>query len=227
MLWRAADGALSGVSVSVIEPSGERFSEGAELGAGVALREATAKAARGAIERLRRGPGPWLEVSGSPEGAAITVDGQAAGALPRRVKVTGGLHRVAVSSPGHETLEQTVTVPRNPDALKELDVQLRTAAPAHRDRVAASPWNYVIAGAAIVAGAVLSIGPVQSAARDGECGRKESGVCTGVVAFDGGEGLQLAAAGLLVGGGVAFAIWSPIAARVDESGAHVAASGRF
>jgi len=230
VLWRAPEGAISGVSVSILERTGERFSEGAQVASDGGLRDAVIRATHGAAERQRRGPGPWLEVQGSPDGAAITIDGQAAGALPRRVKVSGGLHRVVVSSGGYEPLEQTITVPRNPDALKLLEVELRVARDAG-DRgsptIESSPWNYAIAGVAVAAGVVLGIGPIRSAAQDGECGRKRSGVCTGVVTFDGGEGAQLAGAGLLVAGGVAFAIWSPITVHADDNGARLIASGHF
>jgi hypothetical protein len=229
-LWRSVDGKLSGVSVSIVEPSGARFSEGAEVAGDQDFAAPLAKAVRGAIERLRRGAGPWLEVHGNPPGAAITVDGEAAGLLPGRVKVAGGLHRVAITADGYETLEQTVTVPRNPDALKTIEVALTRAQSRAQSEVSseASPWNYVIAGVAGAAGVFLAIGPMQSALRDGECARKAvDGTCTRVVTFDAGEGLQLAAAGLLFAGGATMAIWSPIRARVESDGVSAVIAGHF
>jgi len=234
-VWRAVDGTISGISVSLVKPSGERYSEGAQIEADGGVRAAIASAAHGAYERMRRGPGPWLELAGQPAGASITVDGQAAGALPRQVKVTGGLHRVVVSHPGFEPFDETVTVARNPDALKRVSVALQRAlppaatttqdsAPARTER---SPLNYAIAGAAAAVAVVLAIGPVRSALDDGECGRIERDRCTGVVDFNAGQALQLAAAGLLFAGGATVAIWAPIRTTPDDPAAGVELSARF
>jgi PEGA domain len=232
-VWHAVDGTISGVSVSLVKPSGERYSEGAQIEDNGGVRAAIASAAHGAYERMRRGPGPWLELAGHPAGATITVDGQAAGALPRQVKVTGGLHRVVVSHPGFEPFDETVTVARNPDALKHVSVALhRAVPPAATDapvtaRTERSPLNYAIAGAAAAVAVVLAIGPVRSALDDGECGRVERDRCTGVVEFDAGQALQLAAAGLLFAGGATVAIWAPLRTTPDDPAAGVELSARF
>jgi hypothetical protein len=232
-VWRAVDESISGVSVSLVKAGGERYSEGAQVDRAEGPRAAVATATRGAYERMRRGPGPWLELSGEPAGAAITVDGQAAGALPRQVKVAGGLHRVVVSQPGFESFDETITVARNPDALKRVTVALRpapleTTSDAPTSAAAkSSPLNYAIAGAAAAVAVVLAIGPARSALEDGECGRIERERCTGVVQFDAGQAVQLAAAGLLFAGGVAFTIWAPLKMTPDDHTAGLALSARF
>lgn len=229
-VWRAPDGAVSGVSVSILMPAGQRFSEGAQVGSPTELQAAVSRATAGAYGRLRRGPGPWLQLDGTPEGAAITVDGQAAGALPRLVRVSGGLHRVIVSHPGYEPLDETITVPRNPDALKRVELALHASVepqPSIATVERRSPWNYAIAGVAALTGALLSIGPVQSAVQDGECGRKELGACTGVVAFELAQGVQLATAGLLFSAGVTFALWAPLTVQADARALRVATTSHF
>ena len=216
-LWRAGDGAVSGVAVSVTTPDGARYRQGAELAADGQLAAAVAEATAGAYARLRRGPGPWLELEGSPAGAVISVDGQAAGALPRRVKVAGGLHHLEVESPGYTPFDETITVPRNLDALKRVRVALEplpvaSVPPVGLPPSAASPsaWNYVLGGLAVGVGVLLAIGPVRSAVDDGECGRTEAGRCTGVVRFDGLEAVKLVAGAVLVVGGVAFVVVAPL-----------------
>ena len=90
-----------------------------------------------------------------------------------------------------------------------------------------SPLNFAIAGAAVVLGAVLAIGPLRTAADDGQCGREEDGRCTGVVAFDGGSAVQLGAATVLVLGGAAFALWAPLRVQVYSDGAEARLVGRL
>jgi hypothetical protein len=230
VLWHTPTGELSGLTVSIVLSSGERFSSGAQLAHPEDLPRTLSEATEAAYARMRRGPGPWLQLDGHPAGASITVDGQAAGLLPRQVKVSGGLHRVVVSHPGYEPFEGTITVPRNPDALKHVPVSLRpvtTDAPADLAGPRRSPWNYVVAGAAVAASGLLGIGPLRSAIEDGQCGRTEDGRCTGVVEFDTGLGVQLAAAGLLFASGVAFAIWAPITITGSSDRASVGVTSHF
>jgi hypothetical protein len=214
--WRASDGRISGVSASVLLTAGERFGEGAPVASDAELFAAINSATRGAYARLRRGAGPWLQLDGTPHGAEIAVNGQPVGALPQRVKVRGGLHRVRVSQIGFEPFEHAVTVPRNIDAQKRLTIELRPAlAPADASAtqpraVRPSAINYVLGGAGIAAAVLLGVGPLRSLAQDGECGRTEANVCTGVVDFGAAQGIQLAAATLLLGAGITVSLWAPL-----------------
>ena len=140
-----------------------------------------------------------------------------------------------VSHPGFTSFDETITVARNPDALKHVAVALQPApalaSATPRDTADAtasrSPLNYAIAGAAAAAGVVLAIGPVRSALEDGECGRVARERCTGVVEFGAGQALQLAAAGLLFAGGVAFAVWAPLQTTPDDHAAGIELGARF
>jgi hypothetical protein len=212
---------VGGVSVALVLADDGRYSEGARVadGSEAALVAAVVAATRGAYARLRRGPGPWLEVGGVPEGASVLVDSQRVGEVPGRYRVQGGLHHVLVSAEGYETYDETVTIPRNIDGWKRLDVALSAAQPSafatrpssnSNRSTQASVLNYVIAGGAMALGTILAIGPMRTVADDGECGRRESRRCTGVVTFDAGSGVQLGTALLLVAGGAAFALWAPL-----------------
>jgi hypothetical protein len=230
-VWHAADGTITGVSISLVQAAGERYSEGAQVKPGHDVTLAIEEAARGAYARMRRGPGPWLALEGVPAGASITVDGQAAGVLPRQVKVAGGLHRVVVSHPGYTPLDETVTVPRNPDALKHVSIALTASPPpatrAVDMRARPSVVNYAIAGVAAAAAAVLAIRPLRTAIEDGECGRIEDERCTGVVEFDAVQALQLSAAGLLLATGVTIAVWAPLRDTPEDPMTRVVVSGHF
>lgn len=234
-VWRASAGGISGVSVAVLR-DGLRYSEGASLtgSSDGAIAAAVLAATRGAYGRAGRGPGPWLEVSGRPAGASVVVDGVRVGAVPGRYRVAGGLHRVAVHADGFVSHDATVTVPRNADGLKHIDVELRmhdqgqTEANApEREATRPSPLNFAVAGAAVILGAVLAIGPLRSVVDDGECGREESGRCTGVIEFDGGSAVQLGAATVFVLGGAAFAVWAPLRVQVYSDGAEARVAARF
>lgn len=232
-VWKSVEGDIGGVSVSVVLISGARYSEGVGVtdqdprSLGVAVAAATS----GAFARLRRGPGPWLEVEGEPVGATIRVDGQIAGALPQRLKLAGGMHHVIVEAPGFESFDATITVPMNLDALKLVTVALQpaelltSAAEMPIDRPSA--LNYVVAGAAGALGVWLGIGPMRTAIEHGDCARTEHGRCTATVGFDGDEILQLSVAGLLLVGGVGFALWAPLRVSVDHESAQIGIIERF
>lgn len=235
-VWRSDSGGISGVSVAVVR-SGMRYSEGASVEAGRddGVANAVLEATRGAYQRARRGPGPWLEVTGRPAGSAVVVDGQPMGAVPGRYRVAGGLHRVVVRAEGFEPYDATVTVPRNPDGLRRIELELRRDDVAQTETVVTqqlaetrpSPLNFAIAGVAVVLGAVLAIGPLRTAADDGQCGREEFGRCTGIVEFDGGSAVQLGAATVLVLGGAAFALWAPLRVQAYNDGAEARLAARF
>jgi hypothetical protein len=237
-IWRSTtspDGVAGGVSVAIVSSDGLRYSEGSIINGkhDAAIIDAIGAATHGAYERLRRGPGPWLEVRGAPTGSAVTIDNRRVGVVPGRYRVAGGLHHVVVTAPGFATFDATVTVPRNLDAWKQLDIEL------HPDRASIaneldgessarpSPINYVIAGCALTLGAVIAISPIRTMLEDGECGRVDSGRCTGVVEMDTGSSAQLGAAVLLVGGSAVFAIWAPLRVRVYSESAQAELALRF
>jgi len=238
-IWRSAtspDGGAGGVSVALVSSDGLRYSEGAVVVGKneAAIIDAIAVATRGAYERLRRGPGPWLDVTGGPHGSAIVVDDRRVGIVPGRYRVSGGLHHVVVSAPGFATYDATITVPRNLDAWKQLEIELQptpepagAAALSDESNERRSPLNYAIAGCALTLGAVIAIAPMRTMLNGGECGRMDSGRCTGVIEMDTGSSVQLGAAALLVVGGVAFAVWAPLRVRVYSESAQAELALRF
>ncbi len=74
------------------------------------------------LELVLRPATGLIRVKGEPYGAAIQVDGRAAGRLPVRIKLEAGPHRVRVTSPGHVPFETAVTVEPDREAL--VDAQL-------------------------------------------------------------------------------------------------------
>ncbi|MDH5674541.1 MAG: PEGA domain-containing protein [Myxococcales bacterium] len=229
-VWKGPHGEASGVSVSLIDRSSQRYVEGVQLSAKLSLLDAVTHTTRGAYARLRRGPGPWLEVSGEPPGATVAIDGQVVGKLPQLLKVPSGLHHLVIDKEGYEPHETTVTMPRNADALHHLEVVLDPRienverkglltsdldtpdAPLTRP----SALNYTLAAVGVSAGAFLAIGPVRTLIDDGECGRIKDERCTHVVDFDLGQAIQLSGATLLAATGIALVLWSPFRVRVSD-----------
>lgn len=73
-------------------------------------RQAPARARVAALQRRLEATG--IRVTGAPEGAAILVDGQDAGRLPRPdpIRVSPGPHRIVIRADGYEDFESQVAV---------------------------------------------------------------------------------------------------------------------
>ncbi len=106
-------------------------------------------------------------ITSTPEGAAITVDGSAAGTAPLEVHLEPGAHSVEGSLEGHQSDQQRVDVPDETEV--HLSLVPLPEAPATRLRPPPSALNYVLAGTFFAAGLAVATGPLITTIRVGDC----------------------------------------------------------
>jgi hypothetical protein len=99
-----------------------------------AAEDAGQEAIRALLEKARRGPGPWLSIAGTPDGAAVEIDGKVAGSVPFLGRVEPGRARVVVRKEGYAPFEHDVQVGEAADDYQRLRVALT---PKHAVQVAA------------------------------------------------------------------------------------------
>jgi hypothetical protein len=121
-LWSAGGSAPTrSVFITLVGAQGARFP-----GSAVIAGDDVVAAVRSALNDARGlqllGPGPWLKVHGTPEGAEVHVDGAVVGSLPYRAAIEAGLHTLEVRADGHGTLIRSVQVP--PNSGRQVDVQV-------------------------------------------------------------------------------------------------------
>ncbi len=88
-------------------------------------RRAGYDAAAEALNRLRRGPGPWLIVTGTPDGATVLLNEVPVGHLPGcAVPVEPGLTHLIVRHPGYRDVNRSVKIPADPNAEKRIEIDL-------------------------------------------------------------------------------------------------------
>ena len=109
--------------VTLQDGSGHRFQGTAEIRDGD-VREATTRAVLDARSYQLLGPGPWLRIEGTPEGAEVLVDGERVGTLPYRAGVAPGKHEVVVREAGYLRFNQSVSVPSDESRRQELRIAL-------------------------------------------------------------------------------------------------------
>jgi len=97
----------------------------------VAMIEAKAAAATTSIERLRAAVAS-IELTSTPAGAAIEVDGTPSGTTPTALELAPGMHRVRASKPGFRT--QTIEIEAIEGLRKSVELTLVAVAPAATDR---------------------------------------------------------------------------------------------
>lgn len=118
------------VFVTLVDRNGARFPGKAEVqDDDVAL--ATRDALLDARSLQLLGPGPWLRVTSTVDGAQVLLDGELVGSVPYRAPVTPGRHTLEVRSDGYRPHVQTVDIP--PNAARQMDVEAELSA---RERVA-------------------------------------------------------------------------------------------
>jgi len=113
---------------------GIEFSQGAMLSEG-ALEELVRRALGKVFWAYRQGTGPFLHVTGSPEGATIFLDDKPVGAVPQPLQLQVGTHDVRVEALGYEPQTQIVSLP-SVTTSKELSFYLE---PARTAKGASSP----------------------------------------------------------------------------------------
>jgi len=122
----AAHGGNDTATVTLQDAAGHRYEGVAELRDGD-VRDATTRAMLEARSYQLLGPGPWLNVVGTPEGAEVLVDGQRVGELPYRGAIAVGQHEVVVREAGYVKHRESVDVPDQPSRRIERKVALEPA----------------------------------------------------------------------------------------------------
>jgi hypothetical protein len=119
----AAVGGAVTVTVTLLDASGHRF-EGAAHVNGENLRDATTRAVLEARAYQLLGPGPWLRVAGTPQGAEVLIDGERVGSLPYRAAISSGRHELEVRDTGYVHFSQSLDVPDDDSRKLEVKVSL-------------------------------------------------------------------------------------------------------
>jgi hypothetical protein len=105
--------------VTLQDSAGHRYQGGAEIRDGD-VREAVTRAVLDARSYQLLGPGPWLRIEGTPEGAEVLVDGERVGTLPYRAPIAAGRHEVVVRESGYLRFSQALSVPADESRRVEL-----------------------------------------------------------------------------------------------------------
>jgi hypothetical protein len=241
------DAALSGnVTVTLLDTADHPYQGLAEVRAGD-VSDATTRALLEARSYQLLGPGPWLRVIGTPEGAEVVLDGERVGTIPYRAAIRPGRHELAVRDIGYVRSEQTLQVPAEERRKMEIKIALEptplepplvaaTAVPTHREPGAQaqpseqhsedSSWL-----AAPVAVGMLGLGlaaaiSVRLATGLDSCVNPDlAGTCTEKRSVNLAPAIVgYAVSGALLGGA---ALWIVLGSQKDESAPHVQASIGF
>ena len=115
VVTRNAGGAAEHVRVALLDADSRRYDGEAEVEDGD-VRTATTRAFLEARSYQLLGPGPWLRVEGTPEGAEVLLDDRIVGRVPYRATVIPGRHKLRVREAGYTAFEQQLDVPATDDA---------------------------------------------------------------------------------------------------------------
>lgn len=196
------------VTVVIVESATAYFSGSAQIEGGD-LSGAVRDAYNQARSKQAEGVGPWLSVSGSPEGATVYVDGSEYGRIPiSRRRIAVGVHRLVLRADGYATFNDSVDIPERIDHEETRHVELEPlgsggAAVASRRR----HWlDYTIGGVAIAAGAAFVALGVRDYMSDGDCAKEVEGVCQETYVSDTLSAVNVAAGAAGIALGVAT-IW--------------------
>jgi hypothetical protein len=112
----------SAVSVCLMTSEGNKYEENWPVTESIWL--SVDAALTRAYTRFLRDLGPWISVQGAPLGAEVSIDGQKAGALPFRGRISSGEHEIAVRRAGFKPYSARVVVGKGVRVLKEIEVAL-------------------------------------------------------------------------------------------------------
>ena len=224
---------MIGLTVVIVEKVNEFFSGSAHVEGGD-----VAGAVRDAYQQARskqaEGVGPFLSVSGTPEGATVYVDGAEFGRMPiKRRRVEPGVHRLVLRADGYATHTDSVEIPTSIDH-EESRVVVLEAIRNEDGKVAkghSRHWlDYAIGGTVVAGGATFVALGIREYLTDGDCvERRENGSCERAVKRDGlsvanivggTAAMVLGAATIWIG---PFGIWL----EGDSQHATLGAHGRF
>jgi hypothetical protein len=164
------------VSVVITENPKAFFKGKAPVG-GRDVRAAVRIAFEAARAKQEEGAGPWLTVTGKPEGAVVYVDGAEYGHVPfTKRHVDAGAHRFEVRADSYIADLRTLTVEGEVEHIEEVRVDLAPLTPVankdagtHRHMVRRSVWDWTTGGALAAVGAVHLISGVYQKIKAGEC----------------------------------------------------------
>jgi hypothetical protein len=123
-VWAAGDPpAPNAVFVTLVGRRGDRYPGKSRVQNGD-LARATKEALLDARALQLLGPGPWLRVRGTPDGASVVLDGKLVGTVPYRAPINTGRHTLEVRFEGLRPHTQTVDIPPNATRQVEVDAQL-------------------------------------------------------------------------------------------------------
>lgn len=109
--------------VTLLDAAGHRYEGVADVRSND-VREATTRAVLEARSYQLLGPGPWLRVVGTPEGAQVLIDGDQVGTVPYRAPVAAGQHGLTIREAGYVRSQQTLNVPDDDSRKLEIKVAL-------------------------------------------------------------------------------------------------------
>lgn len=112
---RNAQGAAERVRVALLDSDRRRYDGESEVADGD-VRTATTRALLEARSFQLLGPGPWLRVEGTPEGAEVLLDDRIVGRVPYRATVIPGSHKLRVREAGYTAFEQQLNIPATDDS---------------------------------------------------------------------------------------------------------------
>lgn len=112
---RNTQGAAERVRVALLDLDKRRYDGESEVQDGD-VRTATTRALLEARSFQLLGPGPWLRVEGTPEGAEVLLDDRIVGRVPYRATVIPGGHKLRVREAGYTAFEQQLNVPATDDS---------------------------------------------------------------------------------------------------------------
>jgi hypothetical protein len=202
--------AHSSIGLMVVESAQAQYGAGALLESGNHTADARTTL-RVALEKRKRGPGPWLTTDISPEGAVIKLDAEVIGLAPLKPRrVVPGEHLLEISKDGYQTVRRMFTV--SPGADTEVPViqeSLATAdAPAaqrnSRTRKKATWRDHLLGAASIVIGGSLAIArPAHNLALKDEC---VNSACTSKYGWDKNNYALIVTGAVVVGVG-SYTAW--------------------
>lgn len=181
-----------------------------------------AAAAAALDQALAIAPDPrlgFLLIRTRPPGAAVAIDGEAAGTTPLRRSVASGEHRVRITPEDGRAREHTVTVRPFEESVLAVDLAAdegedgSTPAGTAR-RSEPSPMNWLVAGGLAIGGVLALVSPLQTLATEGQCvDRIENVGCVERVHFGPVSGVLIGVGVAALIGAVVVDVAAPI--RVD------------
>ncbi len=226
----------AGISLTlVIVESASTFFSGSASVEGGDVAGAVRDAYQEARKKQAEGVGPWLTVSGTPEGATVYIDGAEFGRVPiQRRRISAGIHRLVLRADGYATHNDSINIPERIDHEEARLVTLERIDEGAAPNVASSSssrrrhWlDYVVGGAGIAGGATFLALGVREYLTDGDCvERRDNGSCQRAIKRDslsviniagGTAGMLLGAATIWVG---PFGLWLDADTQHATLGAH-------